>query len=270
MGAADVVPGVSGGTMAFILGIYERLLRALHTLNLEAAKLLVTFKFKALAKHVDWKFLLALALGMVGAIWFFTHIFSLPHLLETQKARVYAFFFGLVFATVLLLLWQQSSTKARHVLLLFAGAVAGFSMISLGYMKLPNAYWAVFVSGMLAICAMLLPGISGSYLLLLLGQYHTILYAVSEHLWLVIAIFLSGALVGMLLFVRLLLLLLKKFHDEMLFFICGLIVGTMPQLWPLKYLKDNSMDELQMIGLLVLGGMATIAAIFLIQKRVAQ
>lgn len=270
MGAADVVPGVSGGTMAFILGIYERLLQALKSLDFTALKLFFTLKWKELFRHVDWKILLGLGIGIIGAIFFFTHIVSLPHLLETQKARVYAYFFGLVFATVALLLWRYHTGKLRNLLLLAAGVAAGYALMSLGAHHLPNSYPAIFAGGAIAICAMLLPGISGSYILLILGQYQAILYAVSEHIWEVVGVFLAGAVVGMLAFVRLLIALLKRWHDETLFFISGLIIGTLPQLWPLQYIRDGSLPELQWVGGLIGAGMLTIGIIFLLQKRIGQ
>ncbi len=269
MGTADIIPGVSGGTMAFILGIYERLLQALKAINLTALKLLLTLQLKSLLRHIDWKLLFGLAIGIIGAIFFFTHIISLPNLLQLHKARVYAFFFGLVFATVILLIWRYQNSRFTYLALLAAGTIAGYMLISMEMTKLPYSYGSIFISGMLAICAMLLPGISGSYILLILGMYDIILSAVSQHIWEIVAVFITGACVGMLLFIRLLTALLKKFHDATMFFISGLVIGTLPMLWPMQYITDNSVTEFQWIVGMILSGIASILVIFILQKQVA-
>ena len=271
MGAADIVPGVSGGTMAFILGIYERLLNALKSLNGDALYNFITFKWRALGQSVDFKTLIAVGLGIGGAIFFFTHIISLPELLKLYKARVYGFFFGLVFGTIILLLWRYQSSKLWNLMMLLLGAMAGIALLFLKPTVLPNTPIWMFGSGMVAVTAMLLPGISGSYILLLLGKYEPILNAVQQHKWAFLSVFMLGMIAGGLLFVRAISWLMQKYHDSVIFFITGLIAGTLPMLWPLQYWKGGGdAQELGIIGGLMLGGVGIIWGLNAVHQRIGR
>lgn len=270
MGAADIVPGVSGGTMAFILGIYERLLQALKSLNWHAFVLFVTFKWKQLLKDVDFKTLICVGVGILGSIFLFTHVISLPDLLVSHKARVYSFFFGLVFGTIVLLLWKYQSSKLWNLIMLLCGAIAGFSIIFLKPTILPNTPIWMFLSGMVAVTAMLLPGISGSYILLLLGKYEPILAAVQQHKWAFLAVFMAGMVAGGLMFVRVIAWLMNKHHESVIFFITGLIAGSLPMLWPLRYWGGGSMEELGILGALMIGGLLVIWLLQIVHEKVGQ
>ena len=259
MGAADLVPGVSGGTMAFILGIYERFMQALKSLNADALYNFITGKWKLVWLDVDFKTLFGVGFGILFAIFFFTHIIALPAWVKAYKPQVYGLFFGMVFATIVVFLTQQTSAKLMRLITLMIGAAAGYSLTSLDISSLPNTKLYIFFSGAVAVCAMLLPGISGSYILLMLGKYELILNALATHQWDILGIFLAGMVVGMLAFVRLLTWLLAKFHDTMLMFITGLLAGTLPQLWPLQFITKPDANELGVIALFTLVGIAIIS-----------
>ncbi|MDG1287021.1 MAG: DUF368 domain-containing protein [Rickettsiales bacterium] len=269
MGAADLVPGVSGGTMAFILGIYERFMQALKSLNGDAFYHFITGKWKLVWEEVDVKTLAGIGCGILFALFFFTRIIALPTWLVYYKPQVYGFFFGMVFATVVVFLTQQKSAKLLRLLTLAIGTALGLLLTSLDLAALPDTKPYIFLSGMVAISAMLLPGISGSYILLMLGKYEFILNALAALHWPVLGIFLAGIVVGMLLFVRVLTWLLAKYHDTMLMFITGLIAGTLPQLWPLPFMTQSDAGSLGVVALCMLGGVALISALHWLQVQLS-
>ncbi len=267
MGMADLVPGVSGGTMAFILGIYERLMQALKSLNTDALYHFITLKWKLMFKEVDFKTLAGVAFGIITAFYIFTQIIPLIKWVAAYKAEFYGFFFGLVFATVIIFLTQQKSAKLMRLITLALGAATGLALISLELSTLPNTNPYIFVSGMIAICAMLLPGISGSYILLMLGKYELILNALTYHQWSILGIFALGMFVGMIAFVRILLWALKRYRDTMLMFITGLIAGTLPQLWPLQFTNDPSSEKLVIVAGCTVAGIIVISALQWLQLK---
>ena len=179
MGASDVVPGVSGGTMALILGIYERLLRALKSFDLTAVQLLKQRKFRQLCSHLDLGFLVSVGVGMVAAIVVLSH--PLTWLLGNQPAYIWALFFGLIVASVVLLRKRIARVTLLIAALAALGIVLGFWVAGLvpGQTAATPLYF--FLSGAFAICAMMLPGISGSFLLVILGKYEQVLASVAAH-----------------------------------------------------------------------------------------
>lgn len=269
MGTADLVPGVSGGTMAFILGIYERLMQALKSMNADALYHFITLKWKRLWQGVDVKTLAGVGTGVLAAIFFFTHIIGLASWVTYYKPQFYGFFFGLVFATVILFLTQQKEAKFMRLLTLLAGAMIGFYLTSLELSTLPNTRPYLFLSGMVAVSAMLLPGISGSYILLMFGKYELILQAITDHNIAILGVFAAGMVVGMLGFVRILTWLLDRYRGGMLMFISGLIAGTLPQLWPLSFIQSPSGEELAIIALCVVAGMVFISLLHWCQIRLS-
>lgn len=267
MGMADLVPGVSGGTMAFILGIYERLMQALKSLNADALYHFITFKWKLVKEGVDFRTLFGVGSGILLAFFVFTQIIALVAWVEAYKAQFYGFFFGLVFATVILFLTQHNTSKFWRLVSLLIGTAAGLTLISLELAELPDSKLYIFLSGIVAICAMLLPGISGSYILLMLGKYELILNALTYHHWPILGVFAAGMFVGMLMFVRVLMWLLNKYRGTILMFITGLIAGTLPQLWPLSYVKSPTIEELGIIGLCMMAGVVVISLLHWCQIR---
>lgn len=259
MGMADLIPGISGGTIAFILGIYERLMQALKSLNTDALYHFTTLRWNLVREEVDFRTLLGVLFGILFAFFFFTQIIALKEWVAYYKPQFYAFFFGLVFATVILFLTQQSSAKFLKLVMLLAGAALGITLTAIEINTLPNTRPYIFLSGMIAVSAMLLPGISGSYLLLMLGKYELMLNAATVGHWPTLGIFLAGGIIGALVFVRLISWLLQHYHGTVLMFITGLIAGTLPQLWPLRYAPPQPEPQLLgILGGLMLIGVATI------------
>lgn len=232
MGAADIVPGVSGGTVAFITGIYDQLLDSLRAVDLEFLARLSRLDIAGAWQHINGRFLLALLLGIA------TSIFSLAQLvswvLEHHPVPLWAFFFGLILASALVLLREVDNWSVPKVLcLLSAGAVAVCIALS-PVMSLEMGLVGVFLAGFLAVCAMILPGISGSFILVLLGMYSTTLVALKSLDLVFILVFVIGAGCGLLCFSRLLHWLLQRFHQGTMAVLTGFLFGSLLVVWPWK------------------------------------
>jgi len=241
MGAADVVPGVSGGTMAFILGIYEELIEAIRSFDLRSLKLLLTFKAGAFFNSISWKFLLALGAGILTAI--FTLARLLAWLLHNTPVLIWSFFLGLILASVLTVSRRVKAWQPITWVTLMSGLIGIYLLVGLVPGTTPNDLWFLFVSGAVAICAMILPGISGSFILVLMGKYQYILEAVNERDFLILFIVAAGACVGIAVFSRLLGWLLHRYHDLMVAFLTGLMLGSLRKVWPWKETVDSILDS---------------------------
>jgi len=236
MGAADVVPGVSGGTMAFILGIYPRLLAAIRAFDLGLLRLLARREFRGAVRHVDLGFLAALVAGIFAALMFFTRVVPLPRLIETDPEPVYGLFFGLIAASIAVLLHDLPGSLggARDWLALAAGAALGWLLVNLVPTDTPETAWFVFVSGALAICAMILPGVSGSFILLVLNKYAYVFAAIGRLDVAVLAPFALGAVCGLMAFSRVLMWLLEHHRRPAIVAITGLLAGSLWAIWPFQ------------------------------------
>ncbi len=232
MGAADVVPGVSGGTMAFILGIYEELIDAIRSFDLESIKLMATVKIRQLLDRIAWRFLLALGCGILLAIFSLSK--ALTWLLQNEPVLIWSFFLGLVLASVVTVSKRVENWRLLTWCSLLLGLVGIYGVVGMMPGTTPDSWWFLFVSGAVAICAMILPGISGSFILVLMGKYQYILEAVNNRNLLVLIIVAAGACVGLAAFSRLLGWLLEKYHDYMVAFLTGLMLGSLRKVWPFK------------------------------------
>ncbi|QPC85197.1 DUF368 domain-containing protein [Phototrophicus methaneseepsis] len=227
MGAADVVPGVSGGTMAFILGVYETLIDAIKSFNLRAAQLALKLQFDELFnKHIPIRFLLALGLGILTAVFFLASL--LEGALESSPTYVFAFFAGLILASIIAV-GAKVEWSAGAFIALIIGAVAAFIIVGLPSLgdQLGHTFPVLFVSGMIAICAMILPGISGSFILLILGQYQFILGAVKDRDIVSILAVGLGAVIGIVAFSRVLSWLLKNYENVTIAVLVGFMAGSL-------------------------------------------
>jgi len=234
MGAADVVPGVSGGTMAFILGIYPRLIAAIRAFDLELLRLLGARRLGAALRHVDLALLAPLLFGIFTALMVFTRVIPLPRILITTPEPIYSLFFGLILASVWVL-WRSLEERSRSdPVWLTVGLAIGFGVVNLVPFDTPRDTWFVFTSGALAICAMILPGISGSFILLILRKYSFVLEAVGRLDLSVLAPFGLGAICGLLLFSRLLNWLLTRHYRATLLTIMGALCGSLWMIWPFQ------------------------------------
>lgn len=240
MGIADLIPGVSGGTMAFILGIYEQLLAAIKSFNLRLIQLVGKLQFREALGQIPWAFLIPLGLGLGAAVLSMARV--MRYLLENQPVYLFSFFFGLILASIVVV-----SLKVRWhittVISLVIGSVAAYIIVGLVPLNMPNDPITLFFSGMVAIMAMILPGISGSFILLILGQYAYVLNAVSEFNLLVVLPVALGAVVGLLGFARLLSWLLKFYHDVTVAALVGFMVGSLRKIWPWKEVIETMIDR---------------------------
>lgn len=233
MGAADVVPGVSGGTVAFITGIYEELLASIKAINPTALRLLFSAGPAAAWRHINGNFLLLLVLGILTSVFSLARLIS--QLLEQQPVLVWAFFFGLILASSIHMARQLKAWNPQTVVALVVGVVVAWGIALLKPAELPPSPILVFLAGAIAICAMILPGISGSFILLLLGMYSHILAAVKQLDLLLLLCFAAGCGVGLLSFANLLSWLFKRFHDLTLSLLTGFLVGSLYLVWPWKH-----------------------------------
>ena len=237
MGAADVVPGVSGGTIAFIAGIYEELINTIGGLD---TSLITTWQqdgFSAMWKKLNGNFLLALFVGI--GISVFTVMQLANYLLETQPVLVWSFFFGLVIASVLYISRQKETWNASHVASAIIGAVLAYYISTLPPLASGGGLWFIYLCASLAICAMILPGISGAFILVLLGAYKTVSEAVHEFNFEIIAVFVAGAVSGLLAFSKLLRFLLSRFRESVLALLTGFIAGSLNKIWPWKEILET-------------------------------
>ena len=233
MGSADVVPGVSGGTIALVLGIYERLIENVRQASSAAAWLIRINGPQALVRlrRLEWSFLVPLLLGIGSAILLLAR--AIDHLLDEYPVEMTAAFFGLVLASAVSV-WERLKQRDGIRLLLFAGT-AVVTFIVLGYrggeINDPSLL-IVFGSGALAICAMILPGISGSFILLILGMYEYVIDAVNDRALLTLGVFAAGCAVGLALFAPVLNYGLRRHHDAAMAALLGLMLGSLRVLWP--------------------------------------
>ena len=233
MGAADVVPGVSGGTIAFISGIYEELLSTISNVNLSLLKTLKTSGIKAAWKQLNGSFLTALFLGIFVSIVSLAKV--IKHLLESQPILLWSFFFGLVLASIIYIAKQITDWNFKAFLVLIIGAVLAYFITTLNPLVSENSSSLfVFLAGAIAICAMILPGISGSFILVLLGAYKTVLEAINNRDFKTILVFMAGAIVGLLAFSRVLKWLFKNHKNLTLAVLTGFIIGSLNKIWPWK------------------------------------
>lgn len=233
MGAADVVPGVSGGTIAFISGIYEELLSSINAVNLGAVKILKKNGFKAMWMSVNGNFLLSLLLGIGISVLSLAKL--IKWLLENEPILLWSFFFGLVVASVFFVGKQIKNWTVTKALMLIIGAALAFYITILPPVANQiTSSWFLFFAGALAICAMILPGISGSFILLLLGAYRPVIDALDQIDIKIIFLFGCGAIVGLLTFSRILKWLFDKYKEMTLAVLTGFIAGSLNKIWPWK------------------------------------
>ena len=232
MGAADVVPGVSGGTIAFITGIYDTLLESIRRINPSVLGLWKREGFKAALNHINGFFLISLFAGVFTSIATLAKLIS--WLLVTHPVPLWSFFFGLILVSVFHILKQVEKRDIIRFVFLLLGVAFAYSITVLKPLQMEPTSINILIAGAIAICAMILPGISGSFILLLIGMYGPVLGAVKEFQIAVLALFLAGCVIGLLTFSHVLSWLLRSFRDFSLVFLTGLMIGTLPKIWPWK------------------------------------
>lgn len=269
MGGADVIPGVSGGTIAFIMGIYDEFVGSIAKVDKQAVSLLFRGKFRQFWNHINAGFLLALIAG-IGV-----SVVSLAGLMQTLLSdfpiQTWAFFFGLIVASSIFILKGISGWKFAEYLFLVSGIILGVFVCTLSPTSTPDDLWFIFLSGAIAICAMILPGISGSFILLILGKYQYMMATITAcvgnvgalwgadgadasvfwHSAAILAVFLTGAVTGILGFSKFLHWLLARWHKQTLIVLAGFIIGSLVKVWP--WSNPEALNQVQATGNLQTG-----------------
>ena len=255
MGAADVVPGVSGGTIAFISGIYQELIDSINNVNLSVLKTLKKEGLKAAWQQVNGSFLLALLTGIGISILTFSKVIT--HLLETQPILVWSFFFGLIIASIALIWKETSNWKIVDILALIIGIALSYYITIARPVSSPDSYWYLFLSGFIAIIAMILPGISGAFILLLMGSYETVIGTINQfrdglvnfntevlgQAILKLGVFAIGAIIGLKSFSKVLHWMFEKHKNTTLALLIGFMAGSLNKVWPWKQVLETRINS---------------------------
>lgn len=232
MGAADVVPGVSGGTIALIVGIYEELVNSIKSISLHSLKLLFTFRFAEFWRQINGSFLLSVVGGILISIYSLAKLVT--YLLDKHPIMIWAFFFGLVLSSIYYVVKNVSQWNVLNMFMFLVGTAVAYYITVVTPTSTTNDLWFIFLSGAIAICAMILPGISGSFILLLLGKYEYMMSAVKNLDIMLLVVFAAGALIGIVLFSRLLSYLLANFYNITISVLSGFMLGSLNKVWPWK------------------------------------
>lgn len=247
MGVANVIPGVSGGTIALLTGIFERLINALKSFDVEAVKLLFKFRFKEFAEHVDFGFLVSVFLGIGISIISVAKL--LEFLFQSYPVYVWAFFFGLILVSVWFVGKSIGKIDLTAVVLFVVGAIVAFGLSMMNPATENTAFWYLIICGAVAICSMILPGLSGSFVLILMGNYQLIMiYAVSHFDMGIIVPVAIGVVVGLLAFSHFLSWLLSRYASQTMAVLTGFIFGSLGTIWPWKtpiYLMQDGAEILK-------------------------
>lgn len=243
MGASDIVPGVSGGTIAFIFGIYEELIESIRKFgDPEFLRAVFRFRIKKILELANWEFLLALGLGILTAIFTLSHF--LEWLMFNQPVYLWSFFFGLVIASILLVGKRIANWTRSLWGMLALGTTFAFVLVGLVPTHTPETWWFMILSGAAASVALILPGISGSFILLLMGKYQHVVGAVTDHDYVTLALVAVGAVLGLVTVAQLISRLFKKYHDLTVALLTGFMVGSLRKIWPwreaVSWLQDDA------------------------------
>jgi len=237
MGIAHIIPGVSGGTIAFIFGIYSDFIDAIKSFDLNFMKHVVTLKWRDAVNYVAWKFLASLGVGMLAAIFSLSKIFS--WLLTNKPVLIHSFFFGLILATVPIIGKHVKKWTPLMILLLMAVVLGTYNLVGMVPLQTPNSLWFLFLCGALAVCAMILPGISGAFIFVLLGKYHFIVEAVNNRDFFILIVVAVGGIVGLLTLVRVLSWFFHKYNNLTMTVLTGLVIGSLRKIWPWKEIAES-------------------------------
>lgn len=231
MGAANVIPGVSGGTIALLTGIFGRIIACLNSvMEMETWKLILKGEWKAFWKRIDGRFLVFLFLGVIASIFSLAKL--MEYVLTNFPIQTWAFFFGMIAASAVVMLVNLKNWKVSDALWAVIGLVIGVVICTLSPTTTPDDLWFIFICGAIAICTMILPGISGSFVLLILGKYEYIMAAVSEMNIPVLAVFAVGCVIGILAFSKCLHWLLARYERQTMLVLVGFVIGSLVKVWP--------------------------------------
>jgi len=232
MGCADVIPGVSGGTVAFIANIYEELIHSIKSIDLVSLRLLSKYKFAEFWGHINGNFLFAVFLGIATSLLSLSKLMT--YLLKQYPISIWSFFFGLILMSSPIILKDIKKRNVTTWISLLLGAVIAYLITVATPRETPDNLWFIFFCGSLAICAMILPGISGAFILLLIGKYEFMINSLIEMRLDVIIVFILGAFIGLVLFSHFLSWILIHFRNSTLGALAGFMIGSLNKVWPWK------------------------------------
>ena len=236
IGTSDIVPGVSGGTMAVVLGIYRNLVDALKSFNWIWLKAVLSFKWRTALGIPHFQFLIPLSLGAIAAVLFFTQIVILSDLLKIYPTIIYSIFFGLVSGSTIVILREIQVWFWKDIVVpIILGLMIGVLILTAVPKSTPEDSWFLFLSGLIAGSAMITPGISGAFVLIILGKYAFILDALNDFQWRTLLPFGLGVATALMFFVRLISLLLEKYENKALALISGFLGASLFKIWPFQY-----------------------------------
>ena len=242
MGIAEIIPGVSGGTIAFITGIYEELINSIKSINASSVKLLLSFKLSLFWKQINGSFLLTLLVGMLTSILALSRV--IVFLIEEHPFKIWGFFFGLIIASTIVIFYQIKLVNSKVFIAALIGSVISSYIALEAPSSTPNSNLFIFLSGAIAISAMILPGISGSFILVFLSKYEFILNSLNNFDIAVISVFVGGCVVGLVTFSRVFSYLFKKYNDVVISVLVGFLLGSLFKIWPFyKVLEYNASNE---------------------------
>ena len=233
MGVSDLIPGISGGTVALLLGIYHDFITSIKAFNLRSIIYFFTLNFKKLNQQLNLAFLIPILIGILFSIISFS--FLVDFLLENFRVVLFSFFFGLIFFSSLKIIYNLKPSKFYDFLFIVIGLLVGYFISLINPIGIGENYFSLFISGLIAITAMLLPGVSGSYILLILGKYDYVINSLTNFYVDIILIFLSGATTGIIIFSRVISLLLNRFYRNTVFALSGLMLGALNKMWPWQF-----------------------------------
>ena len=235
IGSADVIPGVSGSTIAFILGIYPKLINAIKSFDSKWLSMIFSLNFRGVLQRPNFNFLIPLGIGILSAVFFFTQIIPLHILVRTHSEIIYGLFFGLVLGSIILFLYKLGTNLiSKYFIFLLFGIFFGVYFISLVPSSTPDDSWFIFICGIVSISAMLLPGVSGSFILLMMKKYAYILNAIGHIELSIIAPFIFGVITGLIVFSRLISYILEYFYQQTILFMTGLLIASLYVIWPFQ------------------------------------
>ena len=242
MGIAEIIPGVSGGTIAFITGIYEELINSIKSINASSLKLLLSFKLSLFWKQINGSFLLTLLVGMLTSILALSRV--IVFLIEEHPFKIWGFFFGLIIASTIVIFYQIKLVNSKVFISALIGLIISSYIALEAPSSTPNSNLFIFLSGAIAISAMILPGISGSFILVFLSKYEFILNSLNNFDIAVISVFVGGCVVGLVTFSRVFSYLFKKYNDVVISVLVGILLGSLFKIWPFyKVLEYNASNE---------------------------
>ena len=236
MGISDLIPGISGGTIALLLGIYKEFISSLKSINLSTLVLLIKLNFKKLNEQLNLKFIFPVFIGILISIFIFSKLIT--YMISNHKILLLSFFYGLILFSSIRLIRNSSPKSIYDFLYIVFGFIIGLLIMFLEPLSTSHSFFSIFFSGFIAISAMLLPGISGSYILLILGKYKFMLESISSLNFANISIFSLGAILGILSFSKIIHWLIINYYRVTIFFLSGLMLGTLNKVWPWQLNKE--------------------------------